>query len=377
MVQMEEILARISNRKISQKLKNYNEDSKIKLRLKKLKRSYSIFVDFYTLKGRERKFLHLYVSGDDKEWYRDRLILQQAKEIQRIYEQKLLLLRDKFNLNHNKMDANFVDYFYLLADKRKGNTRSNLMNVYSHLKRFTNGKIKFSDIDQLFCEKLKDQILTKCSINTTKHYFSKLSQALEEAIFVHDLPMLNYFKRVKHARSTDPPIRYLTKEELQLLIDNPHPNKKITNPFLFAAFTGLRLSDVKALNFENVRDGRLNIIQIKTKKALNVLMNPNAVTIIEEQLKLQGRNSGKVFDMLENDYMNRRIKEWVRNCGINKTITFHCGRHTFATMGITAGMDIYEVSELLGHADIKHTLIYAKLVNKKKDLAALKYPKMI
>jgi integrase len=370
-------LQKIINEKINQKLKKYNEDSKIKLRTRKNKKNYSIFIDYHTGKRRERQFPNLYLSGDNKDWNNDKLILIKAKEIQRIYEQKLILLKDKFNLNHNKMDANFVDYFYLLADKRKGNTRSNLMNVYSHLKRFTDGKVKFSDIDQLFCENLKDHILKKCSINTTKHYFSKLSQALEEAIFVHNLPMLNYFKRVKHGRSTPPPIRYLTKEELMKLIDNPYPNNKIVNPFLFAAFTGLRLSDVKALQFENVRDGRINIIQIKTKVPLDVQMNKNAVKIIDEQLQIMGRTSGKVFDMLENDYMNRRIKQWVKNCGINKEITFHCGRHTFATMGITAGMDIYEVSALLGHTDIKHTLLYAKLVNKKKDMAAMKYPEMI
>ncbi|MBN1969140.1 MAG: site-specific integrase [Candidatus Delongbacteria bacterium] len=365
------------NSKVNKKLASFNDESKIKLRLKRLKNKYSVYIDYHTDAGRERKYLSMYLTGNVDEWQEDRLVLLKAREVQRLFEEKLKLERDKFKLNSSKMDANFVDYFELLADKRKGNTRQNLRSVLSHLKKYTNGYVKFSDINQAFCEGLKYHMLDKCSINTTKHYFSKLSQALEDAIFVHELPMLNYFKRVKHSRSTPPPIRYLTKEELQLLIDNPYPNEKIVNPFLFAAFTGLRLSDVKALIFENVRDGRINIIQIKTKIPLDVQMNNNAEKIINEQMKIMGRKSGKVFDMLDDDYMNRRIKQWVRNCAINKEITFHCGRHTFATMGITAGMSIYEVSALLGHTEIKHTLIYAKLVNKKKDLAAMKYPEML
>ncbi|MBN2364710.1 MAG: site-specific integrase [Calditrichaeota bacterium] len=365
------------NHKVNKKLESFNEESKIKLRVRKLKNKYSIYIDYHTNKGRERKYLGLYLAGDENNWQEDRVILLKAREVQRLFEEKLKLERDKFKLNSNKSEANFVDYFELMAEKRKGNTRHNLLSVLSHLKEYTDGTIKFSDIDQAFCEGLKHHILSKCSINTTKHYFSKLSQALEDAIFLYDLPMLNYFKRVKHGRSTPPPIRYLTKDELQNLIDNPYPNKKVVNPFLFAAFTGLRLSDVKALLFENVVDGRINITQIKTKIPLDVLMNPNAVAIIEEQKQIQGRKSGKIFDMLEDDYLNWRIKQWVKNCGINKTITFHCARHTFATMGITAGMDIYEVSELLGHTEIKHTLLYAKLVNKKKDLAALKFPKIL
>ncbi|MEA2096349.1 MAG: site-specific integrase [Candidatus Cloacimonadota bacterium] len=237
--------------------------------------------------------------------------------------------------------------------------------------------MKFSDINEILCEDLKDHMLLKLSVNSIIYYFSKLNQALDDAIYKHNLPMLNYFKRVKHARPTDPPIRYLSELEVEQLVSNPYPNERVTNPFLFSVFTGLRLSDTKALKFENIKNDRLSIIQIKTKKPLDVLLNPNAVKILDRQKELMGCEKEKVFNFLYDDYVNRRIKEWVKSLGINKKITFHCGRHTFATIGITSDMDIYEVSGLLGHTDIKHTLIYAKLVNKKKDKAALKYPNFI
>ena len=331
-------------------------------------------MDYRKGSKRERKYLKIYLSGLEKDWSADRLLLLDALSELKLEQEKLKFNSNSYNLNKNKLDANFVEYFKSIADKYTGNTKRNWYSVYSHLKKFTNGKLKFSEIDEIFCENLKDFMLTKLSINTTIYYFSKLNQALDNAIYIHKLPMLNYFKRVKHQRPTEPPIRFLDEQEIKLLVKNPYPNEKITNPFLFSVFTGLRLSDTKALKFEDIRNNRLSIIQIKTKKALDILLNPNALKILDRQKQIVNSNDGKVFEFLDDDYMNRRIKEWVKSLGINRKITFHCGRHTFATMGITAGMDIYEVSELLGHTDIKHTLIYAKLVNKKKDLAALKYP---
>ena len=64
----------------------------------------------------------------------------------------------------------------------------------------------------------------------------------------------------------------------------------------------------------------------------------------------------------------------IQKAGINKRITFHCGRHTFATMCLTYDIGIYTVSKLLGHTDVKHTQIYAKLIDKKRDEAIDKLP---
>lgn len=61
------------------------------------------------------------------------------------------------------------------------------------------------------------------------------------------------------------------------------------------------------------------------------------------------------------------LKQWISEAGIRKHITFHCFRHTFATMMLTLGADLYTVSKLLGHTSVKMTQVYAKIVNKKKD----------
>ena len=83
-----------------------------------------------------------------------------------------------------------------------------------------------------------------------------------------------------------------------------------------------------------------------------------------------------IFDLRNNTQICNAIKKWVQKAGINKHITFHCARHTFATMCLTYDVDIYTVSKLLGHRDIGSTQIYAKLIDKKKDEAIDKLPSL-
>jgi len=87
-----------------------------------------------------------------------------------------------------------------------------------------------------------------------------------------------------------------------------------------------------------------------------------------EAIELCGeRSTGTVFKGLTRSMVNYPLKKWIAEAGITKPITFHLARHTFATMLLTLGADIYTVSKLLGHTNIKTTQIYAKIVNKKKD----------
>ena len=64
------------------------------------------------------------------------------------------------------------------------------------------------------------------------------------------------------------------------------------------------------------------------------------------------------------------LNPWIKAAGITKKITFHCFRHTFATLQLTNGTDIYTVSKMLGHSNLKHTQVYAKIVDEKKEKAA-------
>ncbi len=144
--------------------------------------------------------------------------------------------------------------------------------------------------------------------------------------------------------------------------------------FLFTCFTGLRVSDIKRLTWENIQSGYLDFRQQKTKGIERIKLSKSALEIIESQKGERTAPAGKVFDIISAYSTNDHIRQWARDAGINKNITWHCGRHTFATLCLSAGNDIYTVSKLLGHKDVKVTQIYARLIDTKKDEAIDKLP---
>lgn len=133
----------------------------------------------------------------------------------------------------------------------------------------------------------------------------------------------------------------------------------------------MRHCDIKSLRWgqiEQVENGyRIGFTQKKTSV-------PEYLPISEQALALCGdRKSDNrlVFEGLQDpSWINRPLAQWVKQAGITKHITFHCARHTFATLQITNGTDIYTVSKMLGHTNVRTTQIYAKVVDEKKEQAA-------
>lgn len=173
------------------------------------------------------------------------------------------------------------------------------------------------------------------------------------------------------------PIReYLTIEELRTLVDTP-TKYRVREPFLFSCFTGLRWCDIKALRWRDVEEfggrTRLRFTQQKTKAHEYMDLNAQAVALMGERKE----DSAPIFDCTSHANAVISLKKWVQSAGIKKHITFHCARHTFATMLLTLDTDIYTVSKLLGHTNIATTQIYAKIVDKKKQEAVDKIPQML
>lgn len=171
-------------------------------------------------------------------------------------------------------------------------------------------------------------------------------------------------------------IEYLTIEELERLIATPFEHC-VREPFLFSCFTGLRWSDVIRLQWGNIEMAsgrvRLRYKQKKTRKHEYMDINPQAVKLMGER----GKAADLVFRCTSQVSANKQIGKWVALAGIDKHITFHCARHTFATMLLTLGVDIIVVSKLLGHSSVAMTQIYAKVVDKNKQIAVDKIPQML
>jgi len=166
---------------------------------------------------------------------------------------------------------------------------------------------------------------------------------------------------------------YLLIDEIKLLVSTESYHPHITNAFLFSCFTGLRISDIRNLTWDNIKNYKLEYVQKKTGIAQKIKISKSALDLLIEQKKIT--KGIRVFEVPRSDSnSNKHLKEWVKRAGIKKHITFHCSRHTFATLCLTSDIDLYTVSKLLGHTDIKNTQIYGKLIDKKKDEAIDKLP---
>ena len=158
---------------------------------------------------------------------------------------------------------------------------------------------------------------------------------------------------------------FLTLEEVRQLAATPCDTPDLKNASLFSCLTGLRISDILALNWSNIvkaTDGGW-CIRIKTEKTDTEATLP----LSQEAYELCGTpGTGLVFKNLKRHYTQKPLQDWLKDAGITKHITFHCFRHTFATLQVNEGTDIYTVSHLLTHANVGTTQIYADIVDKSK-----------
>ena len=151
-------------------------------------------------------------------------------------------------------------------------------------------------------------------------------------------------------------------------------NPLLKRAALFSALTGLRFSDIKNLVWGEIHHSVENgySIQFTQQKTKGVEVLP----ISEQAYSLMGERkepSDKVFEGLTySAYENKHLYQWIGAAGITKDITFHCFRHTFATLQLSHGTDIYTVSKMLGHRELKTTQIYAKIIDQTKREAANK-----
>ncbi len=147
------------------------------------------------------------------------------------------------------------------------------------------------------------------------------------------------------------------------------PREDVKRAYLFACYCGLRLSDIYALRWRDLsKDGeqwRASVAMKKTNTPIFLPLSSQAMKWLPE--RGDAPDDGKVFaGLIAEPNINRVLAKWTKAAGITKKITYHTSRHTFATMMLTLGADLYTTSKLLGHSNVKTTQIYAKIVDSKK-----------
>ncbi|WMC07940.1 site-specific integrase [Elizabethkingia anophelis] len=282
-----------------------------------------------------------------------------------------------------KSQQDFVKYFDLLVTKRHKNSSESIqINWYrsiKFLKDFGGEKITFSQINTKFCEKFKSYLLTAkngnnnentISQNTASTYFSVFKAALKEA-FIDGYFTSDISAKVKSIPHEESRREYLTLEELNTLVETPCELDVLKRAALFSALTGLRHSDIQKLTWDEIsienEQAKINFTQKKTKGVEYMPISKQALQLCGEV----GLPTDLIFKNLTNPaWISRPLKKWIESAGITKKITFHNFRHTFATLQLSSGTDIYTVSKMLGHTNVKTTQVYAKVVDEKKNKAS-------
>jgi integrase len=369
----------------------------VTLRQKKINNGkLSLYLDFYppiTKNGKKtrREFLKMYIhetptgalqKKNNKETLR---IAQQIchKRENELSKPDIYTVYEKEQLRIKALgERSFIEYYEEMMEKREGSNYSNWDSALNYLKAFGGNDIKFKDVDVLFCNNYKDYLLKAKNIrhgnktisqNTAHSYFNKfkatLKQAFKDGILQTDINGL-----ITGIKEEETQREFLTIEELTKLAKTDCDDETLKRATLFSALTGLRFSDIKKLTWKEVTyiEGQgyyIRFTQQKTK-------GKETLPIADQAYSFMGKRA-KPDDIVFKDlkyasYYTKTFNKWLKDAGITKNITFHNFRHTYAVLQLQAGTDLYTVSKMLGHKDIKTTQIYAKVVDDTKRKATNK-----
>lgn len=343
----------------------------------------SLYLDYYQKGKRKSEYLKLYLDPNPRTKIQKNLNKQTLELAATICAQKQVEIQNgTFGFTDSeKIKGSFISYMRLLAKKRirSSGNYGNWDSVIKHLERFAPDDITFKEVNSQFVSEFKEYLdkgaetrgTGELSLSSKYSYFNKLRAALKQAV-KDGLLKTNPSEGVEAFKQGEPEREFLTLEELQALANTECKIPQLKTAFLFSCLTGLRWSDIHKMLWSEVQYSKemgyyIRFRQKKTKGA-------ETLPISEQSYSLLGEPQNKdelVFKGLKySAWHNLKLQQWVMSAGITKTITFHCARHTYATLQLTMGTDIYTVSKLLGHKELKTTQIYAKVIDHKKREAA-------
>ena len=342
----------------------------------------SLYLDIYKDGKRSYEFLKIYIKRGNPE-NKEMLSLAEKIKSKRMIE---LANNEYDQISSQKKRASFTKYFdsYVKMKEGTGENKKKWTNysaAQKHLEAYQPEDIQFKQINKAWLNEFSEYLTQEAGLkkNSAFLYFRKIKEALYRA-------SQQGFIRSEIVRQARAPQRekvereYLELKEIEKLNNTPcydEKNKMVINPdirnaFLFSCFTGLRQSDVRNLQWKNIVDNTIKINQQKTGGTVTIPLSQTALNILDT---LKAENvfplpENRIFN-LNNDKtkINRHLTKWFKKAEINKKAFYHLSRHTFATLNLTSGNDIYTVSKLLGHKSLKTTEIYAKIVDEKKKQA--------
>jgi integrase len=327
-----------------------------------------IFLDIYFAGNRRWESTGLSVSTNQK----------QQKEVMLLAEiirskRETQIVAEKYNIidpvkGKKTLFAYTEEYTKTLPKKHP------VRNSLAHLKNYPGGTtVKLSEINPTWVENYRDYLIKDCKLGmtTASNYFKSLRQTLYKAVRENILPK-NPASMIKGIKKADPDRIFLNEDELKNLGKTATPpdpnNREIKKAFIFSCYTGLRISDIKTLKWKHLlhteSETKLLKRQKKTKDNLDNPIPESAWKLLNDELPHDPESP--VFPHLAHvkSACSQLLAKWGVKAGITRRISWHVARRTFAMRMLEAGADIYTVAKLLGHKDIKTTLVYLKMSSK-------------
>lgn len=333
---------------------------------------YRLYLDIYYKGNRHIETLDLFLSGktDQAAKAQNRNNLRMAEIIRS--NKELDIVTGKHGLIPDfKKKTSLIAYFKQQMEKRKDGIENygNWQSALKHLEAYEQRSILLSDINEdwldgwieYLTKEAKKKDGEPLSQNSIVSYYNKVAACLKQAL-KDRLIIFNPATNVKRPAEKEVKREVLTVDEIKKLIDTPCEDVDIKRAFLFSCFTGLRWSDVEKLQWSEIQNDQIQFRQQKTGSFEYMPLHPTAKKLLGEPKE----GTQRIFNIVYHKWNNEKITNWIKKAGITKKITFHNARHTYATLLLTNGADLYTVQKLLGHANISTTAVYAKVVDEKK-----------
>lgn len=325
---------------------------------------------------------------DQKAIKANQVVLAKAEKICRQRKREMLkaqkqeaLINDNEKQERKLSLLDWIGRYEEIQKSRGVRDLSSIRSLRRFLSLYRNEEVALEDVGIPYClgfiaflktgYKTKDgkTLSGKTGFNVLGQLRTSLSIAVNEGVIrVNPITKLNASEKIIPKETVR---EYLTIDEVKRLIDTPCDKDIVKRAFLFSCNCGLRRGDILALRWKDITfdDGAWRVCT-RMKKTANLVYIP----LPKQAMRWLGSNPGErdgeelVFSGLSAGTISDQLSAWVEKAGIKgKHVTFHVARHTYATMLITLGVDLYTVSKLLGHSSIRHTQRYAKIIDSVKD----------
>jgi integrase len=330
-----------------------------------------VYLDIYSQGGRRRERLEgLKMVGDrvtDKETMRLAGIAK-AKRAQQVFAGEWGLT--------DPIAGKQTLYRYIEkcrdSEKTGKSAREGMASALVHLKAFPEGRIAIAGVNEDWIERFQEYLLSRVARSSAGIYAAVVRTALNRAVR-EKIILKSPAKNVKRIKAPESDRVWLNADELKALADTPLESRAadvIRRAFIFACYTGLRISDMATLAWGDIEHSPLQVVKRmeKTEEKVYVPLAAAAWAVINDGTIHDHR--ALVFPGLEAHHScYDRLNKWAKAAGIQKRVGWHTARHTFAVLSLEAGAEIYTLSKLLGHTSIKTTEVYAKATDKMKRAA--------